>query len=281
MSLAHVNLRTALTWMEEGRRIAIATLVETEGSSPLDPGAMMLIDDNDNIEGSVTGGCVESALVEEAREVLAGGQPRVKTYGISDPAAADVGLTCGGTVHIFVEALDEGPRQVLYESLGAALGGRPVAVAMRLDDPDAGARLAIIGGDVRGSLGLDFLDRTVERETKGMLAQGVDGLRHYGADGAAMGSDVRVAVKTYTEPPRMIIFGAIDFSAATAALARQLGYRVAIVDPREPFIRSQRFEDVADVAVDIQRKEVVVRGDILDEAALRAAIIEAVYEAAA
>ena len=83
-----------------------------------------------------------------------------------------------------------------------------------------------------------------------MLEQGITGIRRYGADGAAMGSDLRVAVRSFAEPPRMVIFGAIDFSVATAALARQLGYRVTIVDPREPFIRSPRFTEVAEVVVE-------------------------------
>ena len=249
MSVALVNLKTALEWLDDGRPMAIATLVETEGSSPLEIGAMMLVDGEDNIEGSVTGGCVEGALVEEAREVLAGGEARLRTYGITDEQAVDVGLMCGGTVHIFIEAIRDEPRSVLAEAVRSALDERPAAVATLVDGDDAGSRIAVIDGDVSGGLGLDFLDRTVTRETRGMLAQGITALRRYGADGAAMGSDLRVSVRSFAEPPRMVIFGAIDFSVATAALARQLGYRVAIVDPREPFLRSRRFSAVAEVAV--------------------------------
>ncbi|MSO42013.1 MAG: XdhC/CoxI family protein [Solirubrobacterales bacterium] len=250
MSVALINLKTARGWIEDGRPMAVATLVETEGSSPLDVGAMMLVDAEDNIEGSVTGGCVEGALVEEAHEVLAGGAPRVRTYGISDEQAAGVGLMCGGTVHVFIEVLGEEPREVLGAALAAATEERPVAVATLIDGEGAGSRLAVIEGEVSGGLGIAFLDKTVTRETRGMLEQGVTALRRYGADGAAMGSDLRVSVRSFAEPPRMVIFGAIDFSVATAALARQLGYRVTIVDPREPFIRSQRFSSVAEVVVD-------------------------------
>jgi xanthine dehydrogenase accessory factor len=249
MSIALVNLRTAREWIDDGREMAVATLIETEGSSPLEVGAMMLVDAEDNIEGSVTGGCVEGALVEEAREVLAGAAPRVRTYGISDEIAAGVGLMCGGTVHVFVERLSDSSREVLSAVIDAALEERPAAVATVVDGEHAGSRLAIVGDEVVGGLGQDFLDKTVARETRGMLAQGLTGLRHYGADGAAMGSELRVSVRSFAEPPRMVIFGAIDFSAATAALGRQLGYRVAIVDPREPFLRSQRFADVAEVEV--------------------------------
>src|SRR5687767_7064500 len=95
----------ALRWLGEGRRVVAATLVETVGSAPLDPGAEMLVDDTQRIEGSVTGGCVEGALVHEAGEVLAGAPARVTQYGISDGQAADVGLMCGGTVRLFVHEL--------------------------------------------------------------------------------------------------------------------------------------------------------------------------------
>jgi xanthine dehydrogenase accessory factor len=250
MGIEAVSLRKALEWIEDDRPLAVATLVETDGSSPLQVGAVMLIDGEQNIEGSVTGGCVEGALVQEAGEVLAGEPPRVTTYGISDELAGTVGLMCGGTVHVFVERLEGRPREVLGQVLSAATDERPAAVATLLDGEDAGARLGVIDGETVGGLGLDFLDKTVNRETRGMLEQGITGIRRYGADGAAMGSDLRVAVRSFTEPPRMVIFGAIDFSVATAALARQLGYRVTIVDPREPFIRSSRFSEVAEVAVD-------------------------------
>lgn len=102
MSTLPTSERIAVDWLRDGRRVVGATLVETIGSAPLDPGAQMLIDDQINIEGSVTGGCVEGALVEEARGILAGNAPRVVTYGISDEQATGVGLMCGGTVRVFV-----------------------------------------------------------------------------------------------------------------------------------------------------------------------------------
>ena len=96
------TLNVALEWLAEGRRVVSARLVEAIGSAPLDPGAEMLVDDSGRIEGSVTGGCVEGALVEEAMGVFAGAPPRVATYGITDEQAVGVGLMCGGTVRVFV-----------------------------------------------------------------------------------------------------------------------------------------------------------------------------------
>src|SRR3954453_17133524 len=92
------SMDVALQWLEEGRRVVGAKLVETVGSAPLEPGGEMLVDDSGRIEGSVTGGCVEGALVEEAMGILAGAPPRVATYGISDEQAVGVGLMGAGTV---------------------------------------------------------------------------------------------------------------------------------------------------------------------------------------
>jgi len=131
-----------LRWITEGRRFATAVLVEVLGSAPLDPGATMLIDANGAIEGSVTGGCVEGALVEEAQRVLGGGEAAVKTYGISDELAGDVGLMCGGTVRILVSEVTEDDAPALVAALLAEAEGRPAAIATLLDGPNAGRRLA-------------------------------------------------------------------------------------------------------------------------------------------
>jgi xanthine dehydrogenase accessory factor len=250
-TIAGLNETTARRWIAERRRMAVATLVETVGSAPLEPGAMMLVDADGAVEGSVTGGCVESALVEEAGEVLSGAPPRVQTYGISDDAAAGVGLMCGGTVRVFVERLEPDAAEALDDVFAATLAGAPAAVATLLDGERAGRRMTLVDDRVRGGFGhTPLLDRTVARELRGMLDQGVTTLRRYGFDGAAMGSGLRVHIQSFAEPPQMVIFGAIDFSVAVGKLARELGYRVTIVDARSAFIGAPRFASVADVVVD-------------------------------
>jgi xanthine dehydrogenase accessory factor len=232
-----------LRWITEGRRFATAVLVEVLGSAPLDPGATMLIDENGAIEGSVTGGCVEGALVEEAQRVLAGGAPVVKTYGISDELAGDVGLMCGGTVRIIVSEVTEDVAPALVAALLAEAEGRPAAIATLLDGPNTGRRLAVVDSETTGELGVtELLDRSVSREAAGLLARGVTLIRRYGSDGSTMGDDLRVHVLSYATPPRLIVFGAIDFSAAVARLARDIGYHVTICDARRPFLQSGRFE---------------------------------------
>jgi xanthine dehydrogenase accessory factor len=93
-------------WQESGHRIALARVVGVIGSGPRDAGATMAVNDEGEVAGSVSGGCVEGAVVAEALEVLAEGEPRLCTFGYSDQEAFAVGLTCGGTIRVFVEPLD-------------------------------------------------------------------------------------------------------------------------------------------------------------------------------
>jgi len=237
---------TASKWLREGRRVVAALLVGIEGSAPLEPGALMLIAEDGAIEGSITGGCVEAAVVGEAKAIFAGEAARTVTYGISDELAGSVGLTCGGTVHVFVQELSGEEARVEAEARDAVAAGRPVAIATLLDGPRAGQKLAVVEGEVDGGFGgPELLDRSVARDAEGMLAQGRSGIRRYGADGAVLGADLAVHVHAFAPPPKMLIFGAIDFSAALARVASELGYEVTIADPRAPFLETPRFQRAA------------------------------------
>lgn len=237
-------------WLRDGRRVVAALLIGVEGSAPLDPGASMLIAEDGAIEGSITGGCVEGAVVDEAKEVFAGRKARTATYGISDELAGAVGLTCGGTVHIFIHELAGGAAEVERAARAAIGEGRPVAIATMLDGEHAGAKLAIVDGEAIGTLeGPQLLDHSVARDAAGMLSQGVTGTRRYGEEGAVLGAELAVHVHSFAPPPQMLVFGAIDFSAALARIAKELGYKVTVSDPREPFIRTPRFEAASEVLV--------------------------------
>jgi xanthine dehydrogenase accessory factor len=244
---------TAVAWLEEDRRFVQALLVDVEGSAPLPVGAMMIVDERGNIEGSITGGCVEGAVVQEAEEMMGGGAPaeaKLLTYGISDELAGTVGLMCGGIVHIFAHELGAEAGAIERAALREHAAGRPTAVATLLDGPSAGRRLAVIGDEVVGSLrGGDLLDRNVGREAQGLLEEGKTTVRRFGADGATLGDDLRVHIRAYAPPPQMFIFGAIDFSAALAPFASQIGYEVTICDARSRFVQASRFSESATVSV--------------------------------
>lgn len=251
MSILSISERIAADWLREGRRVIGATLVDRIGSAPLDPGAQMLIDDRGSIEGSVTGGCVEAALVEEAGRILAGGEARVVTYGVSDEEAAGVGLMCGGTVRVFVHEYAEGSLGPLEAVATARAEGRPVALATVLEGERAGTCMAVLEDGVDGTLGLaELLDRNAERDARGQLDEGISRIRRYGTGGEVMGSELPVYIQAFSTAPRMVIFGAIDFSAAMAAVAGDVGYEVTICDAREPFLKSERFSRNAEVVVD-------------------------------
>jgi xanthine dehydrogenase accessory factor len=158
---------------------------------------------------------------------------------------------CGGQVTLFVHELVESAREPLAFAHAAIAEGRPVALATLLDGPSAGSKLALTEDDSAGTLGsTPLLDTSVRRDARGFLDQGLSVVRRYSAKGEEMGDDVRVYIQSFATPPRMIIFGAIDFSAAIAGFAGELGYRVTICDARPPFAQSKRFSAVADVVID-------------------------------
>lgn len=99
-------LTQSLQWLEEGRRVALATVVATWGSAPRPVGSQLLVDDRNNMIGSVSGGCIEGAVVQAAREIMDSGKPRLLEYGVTDERAWEVGLACGGTVKVYVEPLE-------------------------------------------------------------------------------------------------------------------------------------------------------------------------------
>jgi xanthine dehydrogenase accessory factor len=240
--------RTVIDWLRDGRRVAAGLLASVDGSAPLDVGASVYIDEHGTVEGSITGGCVESAVAQEALELMeSGAAPRLQTYGISDELAGTVGLMCGGIVHVFVHELRGEARDVTIAALEALLEERPAAVATLLDGEHAGAKMLVDPEAHTGSLGGPrLLESNVEREARGLLRHGRSTIRTFGEDGASLGTGLRVHVTAYAEPPRMIVFGAIDFASALAPLAKGVGYRVTIADPRKAFISSARFSSFSD-----------------------------------
>jgi xanthine dehydrogenase accessory factor len=239
---------TVIDWLREGRRVAAGLLASVDGSAPLDVGASVYIDEGGSVEGSITGGCVESAVAQEALEIIeTGGAPKLITYGISDELAGTVGLMCGGIVHVFVHELRGDARDVTIAALEAVLEERPAAVATLLDGDHAGGKLYVDGEHHVGSLGgPSLLEKNVEREARGLIQQGRTTIRTFGEDGASLGTGLRVHVTAYAERPRMVIFGAIDFASALAPLAKNVGYRVTIADPRKAFLSSARFTSNSD-----------------------------------
>ena len=235
-------------WRSAGKRVALARVVGVEGSGPRLPGAAMAVSAAGEVAGSVSGGCVEGAVLEEALGVLETGSPRLLTYGIADEDAFAVGLTCGGTIHVFAQPLDWSFYEVLRDAVRA---DDPVALATMVEGPSPGANvLARPDADVIGSLGDADLDRVVARDALAELAAGLSTMRHYGFQGEARRQDVAVFIESFAPPPQMIVFGAVDFTAALVKVAKVLGYRVTVCDARAVFATHQRFPQADEVVVD-------------------------------
>lgn len=233
----------------EGRRVALARVVEAVGSGPRSAGAAMAVTDRAEVAGSVSGGCVESAVVAAALEVLDGADPHVVTFGYSDDDAFAVGLTCGGTVRLFIEELDW-PDDVHEELAAAIRAHRPVALASVTESPGTLGRILVgADGGCVGSLADAELHRVVLRDALGELAAGRSTVRHYGPSGETGQDVVGVFIETFAPAPQMLIFGAVDFTASLVRVAKVMGYRVTVCDAREVFATEARFPQADRVLV--------------------------------
>jgi xanthine dehydrogenase accessory factor len=239
-------------WWDAGETFGLATVVNTFRSAPRDPGAALAVSPGGEVVGSVSGGCVEGAVYELAQDVIRTGQPVMQTYGVSDDAAFEVGLTCGGIIELFVEPVSRDRFPELGEVAAAIRDGVPVAVATVIAGPGTvGARRVIWADSAAGPLGAgDRLDEAVDDDVRGMLAQGLTGVRHYGEHGERRLDDLSVFVHSFAPPPRMLVFGAIDFAAAVARAGKFLGYQVTVCDARPVFATHARFPDADEVVVD-------------------------------
>ena len=212
-------LDTLERWTGDGLRVATATVVRTERSAPRDPGAVLAVSERGDVAGSVTGGCVEPAVYEEAREVLAGGAPRLRSYGIANEEAFEVGLPCGGTVHIFIDLLDPAVVAPIAEAVREE---RPIALEVAVSGPAVGTKRLVTDGE--------------------LLARGETGIVET--------DEGEVFVTSFAPRPNMYVFGAVDHAGAVAEIGRFLGFRVTVCDARARFVTRERFPDVDELVVE-------------------------------
>lgn len=236
-----------------GGTAGLSTVVRTMRSAPRPPGAAMVVAPDGAVAGSVSGGCVESAVYEAAGEVVASGRPQLQRYGVSDDDAFAVGLTCGGTIDVFTEPVSRLTFPQLQAVADDISEHRAVAVATVIDHPDSEwwGRRIVVGPDfAAGSVGSGRADAAIVDDARGLLVAGRSGVLSYGPDGQRQDVGMEVFVASHAPRPRMIIFGAIDFAAALAAQAALLGYRVTVCDARPVFATAARFPAAEDVVAD-------------------------------
>ena len=221
-------------WVGAGDPVALATVVDTKKSAPQPPGTKMAINEAGRMAGAVSGGCVEGQVVQVAEGILRGDAPQLLEYGIADEDAWNVGLPCGGEISIWVETYDDGGLQGRFRELGLR-GGRG-ALTTVIAGGEAGAKLLLREDGTReGSLGDAELDgAAASRAASAMWSERSELYEHGGRT---------LFVDVVAPPPRLIIFGAVDFAAQLAAAAKLVGWRAFVVDPRKRFATADRFPE--------------------------------------
>ncbi|GLX23736.1 MULTISPECIES: XdhC family protein [Streptomyces] len=243
-------------WVEQGRDFAVATVVAVGGSAPRQPGAALAVDGEGTAIGSVSGGCVEGAVYELCRQAIEDGETVQERFGYSDDDAFAVGLTCGGIIDILVTPVPLGSplREVLATALRAAAQGEAAALARIAEGPAELTGRALVvrpDGSFEGGFGgHPELDRTLAEEARAMLDAGKTGVLEIGADGRLCGEPLKVLVESSVPPPRMIVFGAIDFASALVRIGKFLGYHVTLCDARPVFATKKRFPEADEIVVD-------------------------------
>ncbi|SCF95580.1 XdhC/CoxI family protein [Streptomyces sp. Ncost-T10-10d] len=240
-------------WFEEGRDFAVATVVAVDGSAPRSPGAALAVDSHGAAIGSVSGGCVEGAVYDLCVQALRDGRTVRERFGYSDEDAFAVGLTCGGVIEVLVTPV-RADAPVFRAALSAAGRGEAAAlarVARGQDEVLGRALLVHPDGSYEGSLGgHPGLDRTAAAETRAMLDTGRTGTVDIAEDGARCPGGVTLFVESSVPPPRMIVFGAVDFARALVRAGKFLGYHVTVCDARPVFATRARFPAADDLVVD-------------------------------
>lgn len=250
---------TALAWFREGRGAVLATVVETWGSAPRRVGAQLVIAGDGRIEGSVSGGCVEGAVIVEALEAIEEGEARLLEFGVTDEDAFAVGLACGGTIRVLVEPVGAVlPEPMLGELVAARARREPVAYEVNVETGHRALRRNAYADRLR-------MDRSGFEE------------------------DGQTFVAVHNPPLRLIVVGAVHIAQALVPMARIAGYDPIIIDPREAFASKSRFpgeklltdwpdEAVASIGLDARTAMVLLTHDPkLDDPALQAALDSDVF----
>lgn len=225
-------------WRRQGEEVALATLVAVQRSAPRPPGARMATTRGGALAGSIAGGCVEGDLVERALAVLDAGQPALVHYGITDELGFEVGLSCGGAVDVFVEPfVADAPWDAVRQAVER---GRPAALALALAPAAlAGRRLAVLGdGEPIGGIAPE-LDGPVALAARRLLED--EGTRLLTLPWR--GEEAAVFVEAFTPPPHLLLVGATHVAIALTRMAKQLDFRVTVIDARSLFATRERFAE--------------------------------------
>ncbi len=222
-------LGVAERWQTEGRKVVLATVIETWGSAPRPVGSHLIIDENGEFEGSVSGGCVEGAVVSEALDVLEGGKARRIEFGVADETAWRVGLSCGGKIAVYVQPVtseaDHGHIHLLNK---ARYEREPAALLTNLAD---GTSSVMLYGDDAEDTALAVAFENGVRSGKSGHVTSEDGQEYF--------------LSMQVPATRIVVVGAVHITQALVPIAQTAGYDITVVDPRSAFASKERFPGIS------------------------------------
>lgn len=231
----------------------LATVVSTSSSAPRPAGTQMAVLDDGAVIGSLSGGCIEADVYTHAQEVATTGRALVRDYGYSDGAALDVGLTCGGSLRVFLERVAPADLDFFRALAEALRSGEPVATVTALPGPDAGWRGLVTATEYGRESGRESgMEPGTEpdwrlHEAAALLRESRSGVVTVPSPAGGPPSDY--AVRSFTAPAHLVVFGSNAFAASLARLAAEVGYRVTVCDARAAFATRERFPEADEVVV--------------------------------
>lgn len=248
-------------WRGEGKRTALVTVIGVEGAALRSAGSKMAISSTGEIEGSVSGGCVEGAVFEEAQEVLRSGNPKILSYGVSDESAWEAMLTCGGSIRLLVRSMDSSAWQQVLADVDCVLANNELA-----------ALATVVAGSLAGTKMLVKADGSMPGASLDaeLRASVLAAARECWQKSMPAVVDVNTSAGTQTvfidilmPPQKLIIIGAVHIAMPLVQLARVMGFRTIIIDPRAAFVTRERFPDVDELHK--QWPDVALADQVLDQ----------------
>ncbi len=222
-------IEIALDWINEERKVALATVTEAWGSSPCPVGSQLVIDEKGLFEGSISGGCIEGAVITEALEVINTGKQRCLTFGMAEDEVWEVGLACGGKIEVYIERVNM-YKEMLQKLISLQLQKHLVSLVTNLTNNEK-TIVKIENNEINAELPLE-------------LKQAVINSYQSGFNNKFNYCDQTFFIHNFLTPLRLVIIGAVHIAQYLAKLAQLTGYEVTIIDPRQAFANPERFPNV-------------------------------------
>lgn len=242
-------MQSVEAWLADDENIAIATVTRTWGSAPRREGSKLAVKTDLAMTGSVSGGCIEGAVIEEALDSLKKNTPHLLSFGVADDTAWEVGLTCGGRINVFVEGLDKEWWSLVKERSGNNLSTTTITVL----DGDLVGEKALFDGQN------NILYQTVQLKEKHITAF-VEIAKTTHRSGQITWESTELMVDVLNPRPHLIIIGGVHIAIPLQSIANLMGFRVSIIDPRRAFATDERFPEVDTISHEYPTKALAKLG---------------------